>query len=480
MIKPDIDTFCDKFGLTNINKDSLNTKEFVDNLPIICEEYAKYLKTLPTINDIVKTIFTNSNACPDSRIKNYELGFLAAAEYAFATLNNVDTTNIISFKESPEILSGLTLATRENFVVDKDHTLIFIHGDVEITSAIPINITDNVKSILIYGNGTLTLNCKENQQPCIGSLTHTGMSFGRWSPIPCSLQTIYIRGNVTVKCNSLEENFSIGAYGYEEYPEIDLGKRASIICPEATGRRMPRYLPEPPSGSTKISESASYIIVDDISKLDDEDLIPDEIKKIRDDFPEKYRHLFKYNTPYRRASKAAKLYDMYGDDIDIEPILRCKDSAVGTAAAILHIDAKDVKNMNEAQFELLTRKCDVLKNYIVDNIYSEDEIIVKLFYTVILFIITNCYLTPYVIRFCYEMIPAYCFCFNSSDSITKNVTKYLEATSAETTPYSFSHLFVDERKFFKDKNLPTNSTFTQPYNDLDVQELYEKALELIR
>lgn len=115
--------------------------------------------------------------------------------------------------------------------------------------------------LTITGSGTLTLT-GGYMQACIGTETHTGMSFGRWEPGRDEpLEKIIVDG-VRVICKSKVPNFSLGSYGKYENPDIDCINGGSIVCPEVKGMRvMMQAGNENLCGSTKRSKSAEYVIV---------------------------------------------------------------------------------------------------------------------------------------------------------------------------------------------------------------------------
>lgn len=120
-------------------------------------------------------------------------------------------------------------------------------------------------TLTIKGSGTLTLECSEAMQACIGTETHTGMSYGRWEPgREPSLNKIIIDG-VKVDCHSRVLNFSIGSYGEPAVPEIECINGGSLNCPEINGKRiMNRSGAEGLCGSTKRENCAEYEIVTDV------------------------------------------------------------------------------------------------------------------------------------------------------------------------------------------------------------------------
>ena len=120
-------------------------------------------------------------------------------------------------------------------------------------------------TLTIKGSGMLTLECSEGMQACIGTETHTGMSYGRWeSGRGPSLNKIIVDG-VKVDCHSRVLNFSIGSYGESEVPEIECINGGSLNCPEINGKRiMNRSGAEGLCGSTKRENCAEYKIVTDV------------------------------------------------------------------------------------------------------------------------------------------------------------------------------------------------------------------------
>lgn len=138
--------------------------------------------------------------------------------------------------------------------------------------------TDNTLTVLgdtvingsVFGNGTITIMSlvetnliiepESSRQPCIGSETHDGMSYGRWSPGYDRVEKIIIDG-VHVVCKSHIPNFAIGNYGVGDKVEIECINGGSIECPEMTGKQiMTSSGAEGLVGSTKRSDNAVYKI----------------------------------------------------------------------------------------------------------------------------------------------------------------------------------------------------------------------------
>lgn len=142
------------------------------------------------------------------------------------------------------------------FVATEDNNIIHINGDVTLEDEVPV-VCNGVVRIEGTPDSVLHLVANSERQPCIGAKTHTGMSYGRWSPSGICPVRIEIDG-CTVTCESKVLNFTIGKYGTNDMPEIVLLNDAKLICPEMDGERVITYQATAPEGSTKISESMQY------------------------------------------------------------------------------------------------------------------------------------------------------------------------------------------------------------------------------
>lgn len=70
--------------------------------------------------------------------------------------------------------------------------------DTKMTSTLVLEDTE----CMIHGTGcTLEITVDEGMQPCLGSYTHIGMSYGRWSVVPCSCRKLTL-DNIRVVLNS--------------------------------------------------------------------------------------------------------------------------------------------------------------------------------------------------------------------------------------------------------------------------------------
>lgn len=146
-------------------------------------------------------------------------------------------------------------------LTDYNNTLV-VEGDETLEGVGPL-VELRAETCIIKGDGgTLKLVSTSRRQPCIGSETHDGMSYGRWSPVVCKCKKLILQ-NIHLILESGVPNFTIGAYGYDEYPEVVLEKGATLEAPEAHEPRTLFYCPKAPDGSTKISDDCVYICGDE-------------------------------------------------------------------------------------------------------------------------------------------------------------------------------------------------------------------------
>lgn len=145
---------------------------------------------------------------------------------------------------------------KNSYKAGKDAIVEVIGDNSIVATGCPLQASG---TLTIKGSGTLTLECSEGMQACIGTETHTGMSYGRWEPgRGPSLNKIIVDG-VKVDCHSRVLNFSIGSYGESEVPEIECINGGSLNCLEINGKRiMNRSGAEGLCGSTKRSFPAVY------------------------------------------------------------------------------------------------------------------------------------------------------------------------------------------------------------------------------
>lgn len=246
----------------SINEITVTNKKFTDN-PIFILNVYRSDKISKHLNNYVDTTKLSDKYLLLKQFKQSRFESSTESGYTYKLL--IDP--IIDFENLSEIPEGFELKSDICFnknvkvydtIVCSDDAVIEVNSDVEISTELPIDIT-SCNQLTIKGSGHLTL-IPGYQQPCIGSLTHTGMSYGRWSPGPkVKCKKIIIDG-CTIECLTKVDCFSIGRYGTNESVEIELVNGGSIDCPEIYGERYVEYQAQPPSGSTKISESMQYAI----------------------------------------------------------------------------------------------------------------------------------------------------------------------------------------------------------------------------
>lgn len=140
-----------------------------------------------------------------------------------------------------------------------------VADDMKIESINPI-ITKESEVVIKCADGlnkipTLEIIGLDEMQPCIGPVTYTGMSFGRWSITNDKVLKKIIIDGVYIRVSPKNPVFSIGTYGLEQVPEIELRNGGYIECPEIAGERVLLAKVAPPPGSTKISKLPEYYIL---------------------------------------------------------------------------------------------------------------------------------------------------------------------------------------------------------------------------
>lgn len=146
---------------------------------------------------------------------------------------------------------------------------VFVDGNERITDVVPINCDRATTTKVVIkkdncvGTPTLILEASQAMQPCIGYKTNTGMSYGRFGINGHSLYDIVIDG-VIVDCvpNSKNVGFSLGTYGKEEVPRVQCINGGILRAPEMNGKRIMIDNICSYSGSTKLTGTADYYILE--------------------------------------------------------------------------------------------------------------------------------------------------------------------------------------------------------------------------
>lgn len=311
--------------------------------------------------------------------------------------------------------------------VDSDRHRIDIETNSVISSEEGVCITTlNCSELTIASSNNSTLVLKAGpQQPCIGLSTHTNMSYGRWSPSPttCKLEKIILDG-INLVLESKVENFSIGTYNYEEYPEIVLLNGATITgCPEVEGKRILAYKAKPPAGSTKISEMPKYIIMKEGQSEYDESLLPEsllEIKRELEKLNPEYAKLISIKTKTVLAHRAVELLEL-NPKLDVARLLkdpsRIKRDCVAIGSVVLDMSEENAYLeeffYESSKIEYLLNKYAKWKNpNITDTVKQLAHIARKLYYDA-----EWDNLSEWGKAYIYEMIPSYLFDFTHNDEV---------------------------------------------------------------
>lgn len=285
---------------------------------------------------------------------------------------------------------------------------IIIDGSVIIEAPVPI-IANAGKCLIIRGKGKLHLKSTAAMQPCIGTTTCTGMSYGRWSPNGAPVDKIIIDG-VEVTCESKEDSFTLGTYGMNIVPEIELRNGGKLTCPETTGKRIVVKQAKAPVGSTKISECMEYSIVKDGQS--DRDLIRPEVKELINRLPESMRKAVLPTTDMERIQEAIRLTGL-NPNLDVSLILN-GEKRLRHAKTVTLLGCLDA--YSDTEFNLEQSKVNYLKKTYFDTVglkrdKMNDEETIEYVTALIIAVhdTLGVSITPYDYEVLYEMIPAYCF-----------------------------------------------------------------------
>lgn len=380
-------------------------------------------------------IFCNEHLENGIRTNHDEILYRDDSSLLYVVKDNHEHRLIISFNTTPDyeniheiasgnkILAPLKLTDCKlysDIQVSCDNDTIEIHGDVVVKSTTPIHvICSDVSTVTIVGDGTLTLE-SEYMQPCIGSMTNTGMSYGRWCPSTLREKpSKIIVDGVHVVCKSKIKDFSLGAYNYEFVPEIVCLNGGSINCPEATGERLLVRVAAPPAGSTKISEEAEYTIRK--TGMTDDDLMIEELKAIKSCLPTSLEGYIKYDTKIEEAKKVVSLYnknlpDVLNDRLSL--IFNCSATFIAEAVIYLNLP-KEFVGMSEMFYE--SEKARFFDKFSKSNnhLFSGKDIDI-MFAVLIDYMASWCRSDDLTNEVMYNLIPAYSHRFEREISHKQN------------------------------------------------------------
>lgn len=188
----------------------------------------------------------------------------------------LDFTKLRVIPQEAKLVTPITLndcTVKGSIIVEGEDNRIFINGDCRICGCEGRSSVSMKSDMVIFKSDTpgskLTI-YKYPFQACIGTDTHAGMSYGRWSPAPHKEFAIHVTDDLTVNCLA-SDNFSIGCYGNSSnyVPIICIQEGSTLICPEMEGKRIIKKQALPPAGSTKISEFMQYAIIKEGQSITD-------------------------------------------------------------------------------------------------------------------------------------------------------------------------------------------------------------------
>lgn len=291
-------------------------------------------------------------------------------------------------------------------------------GDTTITADVPL-CTGQSNILRITGSGILILACAETIQPCIGVKTFTGMSYGRWSPAnyPSKCEKVIIDG-VRVVCKSMTPNFSLGSYNYESYPEIECVNGGSIDCPEIRGKRYLKVEAFPPAGSTKISETAEYVI-------GKENLFSAEQKDLMAKLGVKWAEKISYKASGRFLQEAISLLEL-NPECDVTPLVCGNCGASKMIARTMAVLGMPVSDFVRVEFIFEEKKFEFLKAKY--NFCEKEEDPDKVVRSIMHSIFGDDFdkLSDWDAEVVYEMIPTYFFRFNGQLSHRENAKAFFD------------------------------------------------------
>lgn len=344
--------------------------------------------------------------------------------------------------------NGLVFSNIETGVkIKKDEPVLLVKGNRKIKDIVPIIVEYPIEELTIRGEGegaVLRLYCDEDMQPCIGSRTHTGMSYGRWSMTTCSLKKIIV-DNVKVICYPKVENFSLGGYGVNAVPEIVLLNGGELHCPEATGKRYLVSFPKIPTGSTKISGSCTYAIDNGVNRLID--FLSDEEKNLVayiDTFYPDFSNHFKFGIDKGILKPIA--YALERDIVHpfeyIVKVLKncnCTYNYILQAGILIGMEPENIVP-TEAMFEVY--KCEFLMSkYFKPECEAELGKDFDMGVAVCAMMLNGDLSDEKVIDLYYEMIPAYYWSFSGTHR--ENVENFINYNKEKAQEYT---------KYLKDNN----------------------------
>lgn len=386
-----------------------------------CKSISKVPIT-PSACAILKIRYIDSKICAFESVKERDPRLTKSVYYVLHT-NPELYDGLRDIPYHAKFYSGMVLKdckVYSSFVAsEENHDTLMIDGKVTIITDNPIVAYDHVKISGVPGS-KLTLIGMSQGQPCIGTVTNTGLSYGRWEPaIRCTKEIIV--ENVTVECQSNDAAFSIGAYDWEEVPKIVCINGGKLICPETEGTRVLRKHGTCPNGSTKRISYPVYEIV----KTGDTPLnsLSAECKSILheiDDIVTGYDKYVTYKTTEKCLEMALELLKI-NNSLDVSTIIAGVPETqlfMYRSASILRMPKEYVHTREEFAFEL-SKLTWVAAQFYGSMVEARSEYSWNLMY----FLKEKFEWNEYLMNILYELIPSYAYNFTGVK--VNDVEKYL-------------------------------------------------------
>ena len=370
-----------------------------------CKSISKVPITLNT-NDKLDIHRINTKVCAFEVNKEFDLELEKTVYYVLHT-NPELYGGLIDIPYHAKFYGGMVLKdckVYSSFVASEknDYTLM-VDGKVTIIADNPIVAYDHVKISGVPGS-KLTLIGMSPDQPCIGSVTNAGLSYGRWEPAGRCPKEIVV-DNVTVECQSVNTAFSIGAYDWEEVPKIVCIDGGKLICPETKGTRILRSHGTCPNGSTKrISYSVYEIVRKEDTPLNS---LSAECKSILheiNDIVVGYDKDVTYKTTERCLAMALELLQL-NNSLNVSTIVAGVPEAqlfMYRSATVLRMPKKYVNTREEFTFEL-SKLAWVANKFYGSMVEARSEYSWNLMY----FLKEKFEWNEYLMNILYELIPSY-------------------------------------------------------------------------
>lgn len=348
----------------------------------------------------------DSKVCTFEVVREFDLGLTKSVYYVLHT-NPELYDGLRDIPYHAKFYSGMVLKdckVYSSFVAsEENHDTLMIDGKVTIITDNPIVAYDHVKISGVPGS-KLTLIGMRHDQPCIGTVTNTGLSYGRWEPsIRCTKEIVV--ESVTVECQSNDAAFSIGAYDWEEVPKIVCINGGKLICPEMEGIRILRKHGTCPRGSTK---RISYPVYEIIGKEDTPlNSLSEECKSILheiDDIVTGYDKYVTYKTTEKCLEMALELLKI-NNSLDVSTIIAGVPETqlfMYRSASILRMPEEYVHTREEFAFEL-SKLTWVAAQFYGSMVEARSEYSWNLMY----FLKEKFEWNEYLMNILYELIPSY-------------------------------------------------------------------------